>query len=119
MIVREIEFRVYDRNQNKILYIGDSSYTKTVGTMLDYFEDEDLMQYTGLKDKNGKKIYEGDILESEIKIKRSVIFKDGCFGWMGHSDPSQSVTIRNTNDMKIIGNIYENKELIESYKLPS
>lgn len=75
-----------------------------------------ISQYTGLKDKNGKEIYEGDILIWEIngkEIKASVIFDVGAF-WMDKDENGYSVC----NDWyrgeyKIIGNIYENSELIK------
>lgn len=73
------------------------------------------MQYTGLKDKNGKEIYEGDIV-SAIDFEKTnykIKFEDGCFiftnGLRGHQlDYS---TIQNLQ-AEVIGNIYENPELL-------
>lgn len=72
-------------------------------------------QYTGLKDKNGKEIYEGDIV-SAIDFEKTnykIKFEDGCFiftnGLRGHQlDYS---TIQNLQ-AEVIGNIYENPELL-------
>lgn len=80
-------------------------------------EDEDLalMQYTGLKDKNGKEIYEGDIVEVIDKYAKRVFTGEVSF-------IDASFVIKNdysTNyrwmdyDVKVIGNIYENPELME------
>lgn len=76
--------------------------------------DLPLMQYTGLKDKNGVEIYEGDIIEYKTvyewdrkPIKRAeVVFENGMFSPAG--------MIMDLNRSKIIGNIYENPELLES-----
>ena len=90
-----------------------------------------LGQFTGLNDKNGKKIFEGDILPIEDEIVAVVIFQDGCFrleeyglcgtwtesgfdecggGWgIIECDPIDWYTI---GDMEVIGNIYDNPELL-------
>lgn len=73
-----------------------------------------LMQYTGLKDKNGKEIYEGDIIEFEYhngggfsRVKEPVTFYNGQFSvWQ------ESINNYNEN-CEIIGNIFENPELVQ------
>ncbi|EIT2383367.1 hypothetical protein L1U14_000339 [Enterococcus faecalis] len=75
-----------------------------------------LMQSTGLKDKNGVEIFEGDILNyGDYKNSHEVIFRHGCF-W-GHAiGEKEQIGIGLFNaleDLEVIGNIYENPELLE------
>lgn len=65
-----------------------------------------LMQFTGLKDKNGKEIYEGDIVKSGITIEK-VEFEDGCFVVHDYD------YLHKWKHCKVIGNIYENPELLD------
>lgn len=83
-------------------------------------EPETVGQYTGLKDKNGNKIFEGDIVK---------ITEDGCMnGFMGIVEYNiNAFELKNTNDyevyeglqfyeeeqLEVIGNIYDNPELLE------
>lgn len=69
-----------------------------------------LSQYTGLKDKNGVEIYEGDIVCNEgFKEK---VYWDEFYGWVV-SDEAMLGEV-NFARIQVIGNIYENPELLES-----
>lgn len=74
-------------------------------------------QFTGLKDKNDKEIYEGDIVQARLNIQEYanfvVEFADGCFEIrQGNYREYLKVAVAN-RVVKIIGNIYENPELLE------
>lgn len=71
-------------------------------------------QYTGLKDKNGKKIFEGDI----VKYDNDYIKQIGVIEWNDKNSSFQikgisSSSMTHLKRMIVIGNIYENKELLE------
>ena len=69
-----------------------------------------IMQYTGLKDKNGKEIYEGDILEDVRGNYHKVIFENGSFKVVW---PHINYTLGSVKSkLEIIGNIHENPELL-------
>ncbi len=91
-----------------------------------FVEDERfvLMQYTGLKDKNGKEIYEGDIVikfgiddaKYEVKYGEQLVGHD----WLGVGfytfNKSEQCNIFGGNYIKVIGNIYENPDLLAQQK---
>ncbi|MGG7215378.1 YopX family protein [Clostridium nigeriense] len=120
--MREIKFRVWDSERKKILPIQRHSF-KT-GESMPYgwnveYVFEDLMQYTGLKDKNGKEIYEGDIVKAyESNIVCEVIFSEGAMFMLRWNDKKwgnneyHHYGVR-AFTLEVIGNIYENPELLE------
>lgn len=80
-----------------------------------YPADIELMQFTGLLDKNGKEIYEGDILKSD---RDSILTINWCherYGWLLFFKDKNEGTIffDNVDGIEIIGNIHENSELIK------
>lgn len=123
--MREIKFRAWDKIDEKLWNVISIDFIKGEVTLLNEYTKEsyireidevELMQYTGLKDKNGKEIYGGDIVEiiSQVTMryeKGKIIFDCGCYfvnyGWNTH------LLFEFLNDIKVVGNIYENQELLE------
>lgn len=70
-----------------------------------------VMQYTGLKDKNGKEIYEGDIINHIHGTKERVFYDRGKFNVTSRVDSILLYYV--LDNLEIIGNIYENPELFE------
>lgn len=85
-------------------------------------EAESVGQFTGLKDKNDKEIYEGDIIKYNEDAIRVVVFRNGAFhcdvfDWEPKKDkptfPIFFLPITNNHTEEVIGNIYENPELLK------
>ena len=124
--MREIKFRAWDYKQNVMLHQED--WTKEFDTKAFWTNvltgsepDKDVMQYTGLKDKNGVEIYEGDVLGGLYGLV--VKWCDKCKS-IELFDPNEKVYCYQCNgdlfwydvavddDLEVLGNIYENKELL-------
>jgi len=75
-----------------------------------------IMQYTGLKDKNGKEIYEGDILKGVLE-NHEVVYNKAYFGLSNFGLSSDyPMHLLGQEDFEVIGNIYENPELLKETK---
>ena len=101
--MREIKFRFWDSDFNEMVYIDDFYFFEEHG--IHNSNDIQLMQFTGLHDKNGKEIYEGDILcptcnldnKPDLTIQIVVTIPDIYFDFI-------------ENEYYIIGNIYETNQ---------
>lgn len=114
--MREIKFRAWDIknkkmiNEVKTLHIDKNKIERT-GDDWDWYKREvELMQYTGLKDKNGVEIYEGDLLEDDEKQLYVVEHDKGCFVAVNTYIPGCRFV---RNDLRLVGNIYEDKNLLD------
>lgn len=115
---REIKFRAWNEVSEKMLNWNEFLDTNMKNT---FIAPEStgliLMQYTGLHDKNGKEIYEGDIVkyrDSRGQHIEKVIFDKGCFYAGMHWGSSTRVAPKLINQRitEVIGNIYNNPELL-------
>ena len=136
--MREIKFRAWLKEDKKMENVKTMDFTdKTIRCLKKNefinayllrrvsFDDVELMQYTGLKDKNGKEIYEGDIIEYKFPYDRRLnhispvkfLETETSFGVKdryGNEIPLYMITTNNF--FEVIGNIYENKNLLEEQK---
>ena len=118
---REIKFRVWDKDRKEFVYISGTDegfwINDGISTTVMPNHSSNLEQYTGLKDKNGKEIYEGDIVTLEYDLENvepedcSVItFSGGCFRvGDGYENEAGSYL---SDYWQVIGNIHENPELL-------
>jgi uncharacterized phage protein (TIGR01671 family) len=116
--MREIKFREFYKKEN-IMY-RDIDISNECLSIHD--DNVVIMQYTGLKDKNGVEIYEGDIVKttsSELtgrwkhKVYKIEFKEINCIAnakYMGFDFQF------NVDEIEVIGNIYENPELLEKIK---
>lgn len=118
-----LKYRAWD-SWRKRMSVVDRIYIDTEGVRLyddfgEYwrdFRDVKLMQSTGLKDKNGKEIFEGDILGTKDGLLNGVVEYRSDLGMWTNSLIRYNNFERLCNvasDREIIGNIYENRELLE------
>lgn len=143
--MREIKFRAYIKKQNKMVEITEMSFRKGWFEYYNYEKEqyEDyyctdtdeilnsqeiiIMQYAGIKDKNGKEIYEGDIVKlyfgcRQMDQRETTANAEIVYCWNGYGSEigftglyygGMRVALPCRDSIEVIGNIYENHELLE------
>ena len=123
---KEIKFRAWLKNKKEMVDVALINYaTKYItyaltkkGSMLtiidENFSNIELLQYIGLKDKNNKEIYEGDIVKIDRQLFRVSYMEEKASYMLDEVDSYMSDYLSNYNINKLekVGNIYENVELL-------
>lgn len=138
--MREIKFRAWNKDQKIMCYDDEdrtedymdgilstrigliNSWLSTPEYEFDYRSLYEVMQYTGLKDKNGKEIYEGDLItitdpfidQEAIGVAKIVFSYDYVGGWVAEANYHHLNIGTRTHMIRVVGNIYENPELLEA-----
>lgn len=124
--MRQIKFRAQDVASNKWLY-GDLRHHKNDvcifeqgGTKGEQVKRDTVGQFTGLRDINGKDIYEGDILDVNYADEESYLevrFVRGVFAflWDGDLDDEFPCNAPTHEWAKVIGNIYDDPKLLKRH----
>ena len=110
--MREIKFRFWNTDEEKMYDGGFELYD--MARIGGYIDNGLWLQFTGLKDKNGKEIYEGDILENPAYGKGKVEWSERRWECYAEKDEYNRGEILTRHDIEIIGNIYENPELLNN-----
>ena len=122
---RELKFRCWDRIGKEFRKNGLLIRIDGKGVASSNSEHYIIQQFTGLKDKNGKKIYEGDIVETDKgligfinwygSLAKFGIHQEGTTSFEESEEAENAFASFNQHDeltkVKVIGNIYENKNL--------
>ena len=116
--MREIKFRAWFEKFKEMYTVKMVDLQREIAYFDKYnyrsFYDIDLMEYTGLKDKNGKEIYEGDIVIHHSKMDKIIFNTEEARFVLRDDEFEMNIPFTNNNNkrMEIIGNIYESLELL-------
>ncbi len=116
-MTEKTKFRAWDKELSKMVYRDGSLFdipSRLPGNWRDFFIP---LQYTGLKDKNDKEIYDGDILDVKAGesgvFRYQVVWNEKQCGWRNQYGQKLPQLFGKPNS-EVIGNIYENSELFEA-----
>ena len=135
--MKQIKFRAWNAEENNMIFTFDGNYEIMVnsedGTVFcgghmsngDWTEPV-LMQFTGLLDENGNEIYEGDILQYHFEDDGAIIAENLEIFWnqstasfcyddsyKGDKTSGQELSVEFCRDVVIIGNVYQNRDLLQ------
>lgn len=121
--MREVKFRAFCKKDKEMYYniqkgitFSDESHYRFENFLkkqADDYHEYEVMQYTGLKDKNGKRIYEGDVVVStkgEFQVSGVVKYNTPSFEVVDDNDKWIEILQKN---IEVIGNIYEHASLLK------
>ena len=119
---REIKFRSFRTDTKEMLsepydgeYMTETTPLNGVIKGLQKHENQILMQYTGLKDKNGTEIYEGDIVKLAVEFDDDAVYpvEYSYNGYWLEGYEGNEFGFPEEADIEVVGNIYENPELLK------
>lgn len=128
--MKDIKFRAWDKENKEWISDTDSFFNgmffnRKIGSVgIDFWSTKfELMQYTGLKDKNGKEIFEGDIVKEEQYMSNDLIsevrFYEGRFDSLVRvKEGYNCIDQYSPESFEVIGNIHEHSHLLGVTKQP-
>jgi hypothetical protein len=115
------KFRVWDKRYSEYYYDVENSFEENIVLGIDYFgqylNDDDFIveQSTGLKDKNGKLIFENDLIKVDEDGRIfQVVWMDGPLCWgIKYQNDTYALAFLQISEKFVVGNTRENPELLE------